>query len=139
MTYINCFTVVVDGLRALIGLVHFDQLGLALKQSSLQQSIQVNVISPHSSFNFKIALLFPDLKAVIGRSKNHVSKTKFHKYIEPRKQKERRIHFILINLLDKVKTKLEKLRNEQDITKPKNCPDKCFFHQLYSLLKSNNQ
>ena len=71
-THSATFTVVSDGLKSLIGLDLFNQLGLTV---------------------------FPYLISRMRRSKSHVAKSKFHKNFQPRHQKGRRIP---INLQDKV-------------------------------------
>ena len=60
----------------------------------------------------------------IQRSKNHVAKSKFHKDVQPRHQKGRRIP---INLEEKVNNELKKLSDEKHIIKLSSCPDKYFI------------
>ena len=67
------FTVVADGLKSLIGRDLFDQLGLAVTQSSSPKRNLVNIISSLSEFKEQIAKTFPNLVSCIGRSKNHVA------------------------------------------------------------------
>ena len=81
------FTVVADGLKSLIGRDLFDQLGLAVTQSTSLKGNLVNNISSSSEFREQIAKTFPELISRIGRSKNHVAKFKFHKNFQPRHQK----------------------------------------------------
>ena len=79
------FTVVADGLRYLIGRDLFDQLGLAVTQSTFLKGNRVNnTASPE--FKEQIAKTFPGLVSRIGRSKIHVAKSKFHKDFQPRHQ-----------------------------------------------------
>ena len=73
------FTVVADVLKSLIGGDLFDQLGLDVTQSSSSPGNQVNTISSSSQFKEHIAQNFPNLISRIGRSKNHVVKSNFHK------------------------------------------------------------
>ena len=47
------FTVVVDGLKSLIGRDMFDQLGIAVAQSPSSSDNQVNTTSPYSEFKEK--------------------------------------------------------------------------------------
>ena len=117
------FTVVADGLKSLIGRDLFDQLGLAVTQST---SLKVNRVNNISSPELKeqIAKTFPGLISRIGRSKSHVSKSKFHKDFQPRHQKGTRIP---INLQDKVNIELKKLLDEKHIIKFSSCPDKYFI------------
>ena len=80
------FTVVADGLKSLIGRDLFDQLGLAVTQSTFLKGNRVNnIASPE--FKEQIAKTFPGLVSRIGRSKSHVAKSKFHKDFQPRHQK----------------------------------------------------
>ena len=83
------FTVVADGLKSLIGHDLFDQLGSAVTQSTFHKGNRVNI----SSLEFKeqIAKTFPELISRIGRSKNYVAKSKFHKDFQPRHQKGERV------------------------------------------------
>ena len=53
------FTIVANGLKSLIGRDLFDQLGLAVTQSS--SGNQVKTVSPSSEFKENIALTFPNL------------------------------------------------------------------------------
>ena len=107
------FTVVADGLKSLIGLDLFDQLGLSVTQSTFLKGNRVNnIASP--DFKEQIANTFPGLVSRIGRSKSHVAKSKFHKDFQPRHQKTRRIP---INLQDKVNSELKKLLAEKHIIK----------------------
>ena len=73
------FTVVADGLKSLICRDLFDQLGLAVTQSSSPKSNLVNKISSSSEFKEQIAKTLPNLVSRNGRSKNHVAKSIFHK------------------------------------------------------------
>ena len=76
------FTVVADGLKSLIGRDLFDQLGLAVTQSTLLKGNRVNnTASPE--FKEQIAKTFPGLVSRIGRPKSHVAKPKFHKDFRP--------------------------------------------------------
>ena len=84
------FTVVADGLMSLIGRDLIEQLGLAVAQSASQKGNRVNNISS-PEFKEQIAKTFPELISRIGRSKNHVAKSKFYKDFQPRHQKRRRI------------------------------------------------
>ena len=80
------FTVVADGLKSLIGRDLFDQLGLAVTQSTfLKGNRVINIASPE--FKEQIAKTFPGLVSRIGKLKNHVAKSKFHKDFQPRYQK----------------------------------------------------
>ena len=114
------FTVVADGLKSLIGCDLFDQLVLAVTQSTSQKGNHVNNISS-PEFKEQIAKTFPELISRIGRSKSHVAKSKFHKDFQPRHQKGRRIP---INLQEKVNIELRKLLDEKYIIKLSSCPDK---------------
>ena len=98
------FTVVADGLKSIIGGDLFDQLGLAVTQSSSPKSNLVNNISSSSDFKEKIEKTFLNLISRIGRSRNHLAKSNFHKDIQPRHQKGRRIP---ISLQDKVNNELK--------------------------------
>ena len=91
----------------------FDQLGLAVTQSTSQKGNHVNNISS-PEFKEQIAKTFPELILRIGRSKSHVAKSKFHKDFQPRHQKGRRIP---INLQEKVNIELKKLLDEKHIKK----------------------
>ena len=120
------FTVVADGLKSLFGRDLFDKLGLAVTQSTSQKGNRVNnILSPE--FKEQIAKTFPDLFSLIGRSKNHVAKSKFHKDFQPRHQKSRRIP---INLQEKVIIELNKLLDERHIIKLSSCPDKYFISPI---------
>ena len=128
------FTVVADGLKSLIGRDLFDQLRLAVTQSSLFSGNQVNAISPSSEFKEHIALTLPNLISCIGRSKNHVVKSKFRKNFQPRNRKSRRISN---NLQDKVNNELKKLLAEKHIIKLTNCPDKFLNFPIVVTVKKD--
>ena len=98
------FTDVADGLKSLIGRDLFDELGLAVTQSTSQMGNGVNNISSQE-FKEQIAKTFPELIWPIGRSKNHVAKSKFHKDFQPKHQKGRRIP---INLQEKFDIEFKK-------------------------------
>ena len=66
-------------------------LKLAVTQSASHKGNCVNKISSSPEFKEQIAKTFPELISGIGRSKNHVTKSKFHKDFQPRHQKSRRI------------------------------------------------
>ena len=127
------FTVVADGLKSLTGRDLFDQLGLAVTQSTSQEGNHVNNISS-PEFKEQIAKTLPDLILRIGRSKNHVTKSKFHKDFQPRYQKDRRIP---INLQEKVNIELKKLLDEKHIIKLSSCPDKYFISPIVVTVKKD--
>ena len=127
------FTVVADGLKSLIGRDLFDQLGLAVTQSSfLKGNIINNIESPE--FTEQIAKTFPGLVSRIGRSKSHVAKSKLQKNFQPRHQKGRRIP---INLRDKVNAELRKLLAEKHIIKLSSCPDNFFISPIVVTVKKD--
>ena len=111
----------------------FDQLGLAVTQSTLQKGNSVNNIAS-SEFKEQIATKFPGLVSRIGRSKSHVAKSKFHKNFQARHQKGRRIP---INLQDKVNTELRKLLAEKHIIKLSSCPDNYFISPIVVTVKKD--
>ena len=78
------FTVVAAGLKSLIRLDLFDQLGLAVTQSTSLKGNRVNAIS---SLSEQIAKTFPEKISPIGRSQNHVAKSKFNKEFQRRHKK----------------------------------------------------
>ena len=127
------FTVVADGLKSLIGRALFDKLGLAVTQSTSQKGNRVNNISS-PEFKEQIAKTFPELISRIGRSKNHVAKSKFHKDFPPRHQKSRGIS---INLQEKVNIELKKLLDEKHILKLSSCPDKYFISPIVVIVKKD--
>ena len=110
------FAVVDDSLKSLFGRHLFDQLGLAATEPHSYTGSQVNTISPHSELKEHIASQFPNKISRIGRQKNNVAKSKFHKTFQPRYQKGRRMPNIL---QDKVNNELKKLLA--------NCPDENFY------------
>ena len=127
------FTVVAQGLKSLIGRDLFDQLGLAVTQSTSQKGNRVkNISSPE--FKEQIAKTFPELISRIGRSKNHGAKSKFHKYFQPRHQKGRSIP---INLQEKVNIELKKFLDEKNIKKLSSCPDKYFISPIVVTVKKD--
>ena len=122
-----------DGLKSLIGRDLFNQLGLAVTQSTLIKGNSVNnITSPE--FKEQIAKKFPCLVSRIGRSKSHVAKSNFHKNFQPRHQKGRRIP---INLQDKVNTELRKLLAEKHIIKLSSCPDNFFISPIVVTVKKD--
>ena len=127
------FTVVADGLKSLIGRDLFDRLGLAVTQSTLQKGNYVNNIAS-SEFKEQIATKFPGLLSRIGRSKSHVAKSKFHKNIQARHQKGRRIP---INLQEKDNTELRKLLAEKHIIKLSSCPNNYFISPIVVTVKKD--
>ena len=129
-------TVVANRLKLLIGRDFFDQLGLAVTQSTSQKGNRVNDISS-SEFEEQIeqiAKTFPELISRIGRSKNHVVKSKFHKDFQPGHQKGRRIP---INLQEKVNNELKKLLDEKHIVKHSSCPHKYFISPIVVTIKKD--
>ena len=102
------FTVVADGFKSLIGRELFDQLGLAVTQSTSQKGNRLNNISS-PEFKEQIAKTFPDQTSRIGRSINHVAKSNFRKDFQPRHQKARRIPIKLQENLIKTYLKTHKL------------------------------
>ena len=127
------FTVVADGLKSLIGRDLFDQLGLAVTQSSFLKGNSINnIASPE--FKEQIAKTFLGLVSRIRRSKSHVAKSKFHKDFQPRHQKVRRIP---INLQDKVNAELRKLLAEKHIIKLSSCPDNYFISPIVVTVKKD--
>ena len=125
------FTVVADGLKSLIGRDLFDQLGLAVTQSTFLKGNSIkNIASPE--FKEQIAKTFPGLVSRLGMSKSHVAKSKFHKDFQPRHQKGRRIP---INLQDTVNAELRKLLAEKHIIKLSSCPDKYFISPIVVTVK----
>ena len=78
------FTVLADGLKSLIGLELFDRIGLAVTQSTSQKGNCLNNISSPEFKELIAKTFFPELISRIGRSKNHVAKSKFHKNFQPR-------------------------------------------------------
>ena len=127
------FTVVADGLKSPIGRALFERLGLAVTQSTSQTGNCVNNISS-PEFKEQILKTFPELISRIGRSKNHVTKSKFHKDFLPRHQKGRHIP---IKLQEKVNIELEKLLDEKNIIKLSNCPDKYFISPIVVTVKKD--
>ena len=127
------FTVVADGLKSLIGRDFFDRLGLTVTQSTSQNGKCVNNFSS-PEFKELITKTFPELVSRIGRSKNHVAKSKFHKDIQPIHQKGRRIP---INLQEKVNTELKKLLDEKHIVKLSGCHDKYFISPIVVTVKKD--
>ena len=125
------FTVVADGLKSLIAFDLIDQFGLAVTNSTSQKGNRVNIIfSPE--FKEQIAKTFPELISLIGRSKNHVAKSRFHKEFQPRHQKRRRIP---INLQEKVSNELKKFLDEKNIVKLQIALINISYHQLWSPLR----
>ena len=124
-----------DGLKSLIGRDLFDKPGLAVTQSTSQKGNRVNNISS-PEFKEQIAKTFPELTSRIGRSKNHVAKSKFCKDFQPRHQKGRRIP---INLQEKVDIELKKLLDAKHIIKLSSCPDKFFLSPIVVTVKKDQR
>ena len=127
------FTVATDGLKSLIGCDLFDQLGLAVTQSTSQKGNRVKKISS-PEFKEQIAKTFPELISRIGRSKNHVAKFRFPKDFQPIHQK---VRLIPINLQGIINTKLKKLLDEKHIVTLTSCPDKRFISPIVNTLKKD--
>ena len=128
------FTIVADGLKSLIGRDLFDQLGLAVTQSSSPKGKLVNNISSSSEFKEQIAKTFPNLVSCIERPKNQVAKSNFHKDFRPRHQKGRRIP---INLQDKVNNELKKMLDGKHIIKFSSFPDKYFLSPIVATVRKD--
>ena len=128
------FTVIADSLNSFIGRDLFDHLSLAVTQSSSVQGNQVNTISSTSEFKEHIAQNFPNLISRIGRSKNLVAVSNFHKDFQPRHQKGRRTR---VNLQDKVNMELKKVLDEKHIIKLSSCPDKYFISPIVVTVRKN--
>ena len=112
----------------------FDQLGLAVTQSTSHKGDRVNNISSSQEFKEQIAKTFPELISRIGRSKNHVAKSQFHKELQSRHQKDGRIP---INLQEKVNNGLKKLLDEKHIIKLSSCPVKYFISPIVVTVKKD--
>ena len=112
----------------------FDQLSLAVTQSSSHKDNHINIISSSSEIKEQIAKTFPSLVSRTAISKNHVAKSNFHKDFQPRNQKGRRIP---INLQDKVKIELKNLLDDKHITKFSSCPDKFFISPIVVTVKKD--
>ena len=110
----------------------FDQLGLAVTQSSSFPGNQVNAILPSSEFKEYIGSTFHNLISRIGRSKSHVAKSKFHKNFQLRHQNGRPIPY---NLKAEVYDELKKLLAEKHILKLTNCPDEYFISPIVVTVK----
>ena len=121
------FTVVAHVLKSLIGRDLFDQFGLAVAQSTSHKGTRVNNIPSSPEFKEQIAKTFPELISGIGRSKNHVAKSKFQKDFKPRHQKSRHIPNIL---QEKVNNELKNVLDETHIMKLSSCPDKYFISPI---------
>ena len=65
----------------------------------------VNAITPQCPFKARIAKQFPQLISRIGRSKIHIVKSNFHKILQPKHQKGRRVP---INLQERVNSEIKK-------------------------------
>ena len=104
-----------------------------MTQSTSQKG---NLVNNFSSPEFKeqIAKTFPELISRIGRSKNLVAKSKFHKDFQPRHHKGRRIP---INLQEKVNNELKTLFDEKHVIKLSSCPDKYFISPIVVTVKKN--
>ena len=126
------FTVIADELKPVIGRDLFDQLELAVTSSTSQKGNRINNISS-TEFKEQIAKSFPELISRIGRLKNHVAKSKFHKDFQPTHQKGRRIP---INL-QKVNNELKKLLDEKHIVKLSSCSDKYFISPIVVTVKKD--
>ena len=111
----------------------FDRLGLAVTQSTSQKGNCVNNISS-PEFKELNAKIFSELISRIGRSKNHVAKSKSHKNFQPRHQKGWQIP---INLQEKANTELKKLLDEKHIVKLSSCPDKYFISPIVVIVKKD--
>ena len=105
-----------------------------MTQSTSLQGTLVNNIFSSSEFKEQIAKTFPELISRIGRSKNHVAKSKFYENFQPRHQKGR---LIPINLQDKVNNKLKKLLDKKHIIKLSSCPDKYFISPIVVIVKKD--
>ena len=112
----------------------FEQLGLAVTQSTSHKGNRVNNISSSPEFKAQIAKSFPELMSRIGRSKNDVAKSKFHKDFQPRHQKGR---LTPINLQEKVNNGLKKLLDEKHIIKLSSCTEKYFISPMLVTVKKD--
>ena len=126
-------SVVADGLKSVIGCDLFDQIGLAVTQSTSQKGNRINNISS-PEFKEQIAKIFPELISRIGRSENLVAKSKFHKDFQPRHPEGRGFP---INLKEKVNNELKKLLDEKHIVKLSSCHDKCFISPVVDTVKKD--
>ena len=70
----------------------------------------------------------------IGRSKNHVAKSKFHKGFQPRHPTVRRKP---INLQEKVNKELQKIIDENHIIKLSSCSEKYFTSPIVVTVKKD--
>ena len=100
--------------------------------STSHKGNRVNNNSSSPEFKDQIKKIFPELISRIGRSKNHVAKSKFHKDFLPRHQKSRRNPN---NLPEKANTELKKLLDEKHIIKLSSCPDKYFISPIVVTIK----
>ena len=82
----------------------FDALGISVTQTKkLIEGIMINNIDTQCPFEFRMAKQIPNLNLSIGRSKVHILKSNFHKRLQPKHQKSRRVP---INLQETVNTEI---------------------------------
>ena len=75
---------------------------------------------------------YPHLCTRIGKSKNHIAKSKFHNTFHPTQHKGRRIP---LHLIDKVEKELNKLMEEKQIVKLDKCSDEYFISPVVITVK----
>ena len=110
------FVVVRDGLKPLIGRDLFEVLGISINRTfSSDEGSMVNTITSQCPFKTRIANQFPQLISRNGRSKVHVVKPKFPKNFQPKHQKGRKVP---IDLQERIKIKIKKLLEEEQIENP---------------------
>ena len=109
------FVVVRDGLKPIIGRDVFEALGISITQTLCSDGgNMVNTITTQCPFKTRIANQFPRLISRTGRSKVHIVKSKFHKNIQPKHQKGRRVP---IDLQERFNSEIKKLLKEVHIEK----------------------
>ena len=123
----------------LMGRDVLEQLGITLKQQQQRKSPGNKIQSIHSIETEKniikwIYNKYPHLCTRLGKSKNHVAKSIFKRNHHPIQQNGRRVP---LHLLEKVEMELDKLIQDNQITKLEKCPDDLFVSPVVITVKKD--
>ena len=115
----NCQILVVpQNTVNLLGRDILQKLGIELTFKTSNEKMH-NINSPQNIAKW-IFQKYPHLCTIIGKSKNHKAKSKFHNTFHPTQHKGRRVP---LHLIDKVEKELNKLIEDKQIIKLGKCSD----------------
>ena len=94
----------------------------------------INISNTDQKISKWIFQKHPHLCTRLGRSRNHVSKSRFKKEFNPTQHKGRRVP---LHLTEKLENELRKLIEDKQIKKLTSCTDECFISPVVITVKSD--